>query len=121
MASEVETPTGEPSSTKVPLLKFQSATHESCCAIPFSLSDYLELVDWTGRAQRDDKRGAITSHQPKIIQRLSLDPEIWKNAMRPQGNVFGRAIGQVARLRLHAATLDQFWVRGIGRARRLFG
>jgi len=27
--------------------------------LPFRLADYLELVNWTGRAVRDDKRGAI--------------------------------------------------------------
>jgi len=29
--------------------------------LPFHLADYLELVNWTGRAVRDDKRGAIAS------------------------------------------------------------
>jgi hypothetical protein len=28
--------------------------------LPFRLTDYLELVDWTGRILRDDKRGAIS-------------------------------------------------------------
>jgi hypothetical protein len=27
--------------------------------LPFRLTDYLELVDWTGRMLRDDKRGSI--------------------------------------------------------------
>jgi len=26
--------------------------------LPFHLADYLELVNWTGRAVREDKRGA---------------------------------------------------------------
>jgi hypothetical protein len=75
------------------------------------LHDYIELVDWTGRVQRDDKRGRIDSRVPTIMQRLNLDPEVWRNAMRPQGNVFGRAMGQLDRLRLHAASLDQSWIR----------
>lgn len=27
--------------------------------LPFRLDDYLELVDWTGRQLRDDKRGLL--------------------------------------------------------------
>ena len=88
---------------------------------PFSLSDYLELVDWTRRAQRDDKRGAIDPRQPAIMQRLSLDPEIWRNAMRPQGNSSVARWVELDRLRLHAAALNQSWIRGIGQARRLYG
>ncbi len=33
--------------------------------------------------------------------------------MQSGGNVFGRAIGKVDHLRLHAATLDQSWIRGV--------
>jgi len=38
--------------------------------IAFTLPDYLQLVDWTGRAVRDDKRGAIPVHIQPIFQRL---------------------------------------------------
>jgi len=38
--------------------------------LPFSLNDYLELVDWTGRQIREDKRGHIDSDTPPILQRL---------------------------------------------------
>ncbi len=55
---------------------------------------------------------------PAIMQRLKLDPDIWDSAMRPQGNVFGRAMGRLDRLRLHAAALDQCWVGGMYRAKR---
>ena len=33
-------------------------------AIPFALSSYLELVDWTGRIVRQDKRGSIPADTP---------------------------------------------------------
>jgi hypothetical protein len=108
----------------VPLLGFRvsdsKATSEDH-SIPFSLPDYLELVDWTGWAQRNDKRGAIDSRQPAIMQRLNLDKGVWRHAMQSGGNVFGRAIGQLDHLRLHAAALDQSWIRGVGRAKRMFG
>lgn len=45
--------------------------------LPFRLDDYLALVDWTGRAIRNDKRGAIPHDLPPILDRLDIDPEHW--------------------------------------------
>jgi REP element-mobilizing transposase RayT len=45
--------------------------------LPFRLKDYLELVDWTGRAMLDSKRGYIPDHQPPILERLQVDPKHW--------------------------------------------
>ncbi|WP_394208791.1 transposase [Enterovibrio calviensis] len=48
--------------------------------IPFRLMDYLELVDWTGRQMRDNKRGHINSALPPILSRLGFDPADWLEA-----------------------------------------
>lgn len=45
--------------------------------LPFRLADYLELVDWTGRALREDKRGAIPGNLPPVLERLQIDPRYW--------------------------------------------
>lgn len=61
-----------------PLAQFEGrVTNEQQSGISFSLNDYLELVDFTGRCIRLDKRGAIPNHLPPILQRLSLNPETW--------------------------------------------
>lgn len=61
--------------------------------IPYSFKEYLQLVDWTGRMIRDDKRGHIDARLPPIMARLNIDPRAWEAAMQPRGNVFGRAMG----------------------------
>jgi hypothetical protein len=45
--------------------------------LPFHLEDYLELVDWTGRAILENKRGSIPEHQAPILQRLQIEPKHW--------------------------------------------
>jgi hypothetical protein len=45
--------------------------------LPFRLKDYLELVDWTGRAILENKRGYIPSHQPPILERLQIEAKHW--------------------------------------------
>jgi len=52
--------------------------HQNGIGIPLKLKDYLELVDWTGRIIRQDKRGHIGQSTPPILERLSLSSESWK-------------------------------------------
>ncbi len=61
------------------LMPFIESEHEgkTFAALPFNLKDYIDLVDWTGRCVRDDKRGAISSHQPQMLALLGLNNEQW--------------------------------------------
>ncbi len=45
--------------------------------LPVPLTDYLALVDWTGRIVREDKRGALSSTLPPILDRLCMDQQEW--------------------------------------------
>ena len=103
----------------IPLMSFQSEPVQAP-VLPYRFKDYLLLVDWTGRAIRDDKRGAIDGRLPPIIQRLNIDPDAWQLAMQPSGNVFGRAMGRLDHLRLHAKTLGQSWIKGVRAAEALY-
>lgn len=104
----------------VPLLRFGAGDFNGHASIPCHFHDYLELLDWTGRAIRSDTHGAIDSALPPIMQRLKIDANAWRVAMRPAGNVFGRAMGRLNRMRLHARTLGQSWIRGLQAAESLY-
>jgi hypothetical protein len=106
--------------TKPSLRNFRSPSQPEEASISFTLEDYLALVDWTGRAMREDSRGAIDPGLPSIMRRLNLDPNAWRLAMRPRGKVFGRALGRLDHLRLHARTLGQCWVRGLRVAEQVY-
>lgn len=45
--------------------------------ILYSLSDYLQLVDYTGRIIRQGKRGAIDQQLPPILTRLGVSQSDW--------------------------------------------
>jgi len=45
--------------------------------LPFKLTDYLELVELTGKVIREDKRGYIEKDLPPILQRLGIHSENW--------------------------------------------
>ena len=63
--------------------------------LPYRLTDYLELVDWTGRILRKDKRGRIDKQTPPILERLNIEPENWlylsKNFESPFKGLVGSA------------------------------
>jgi REP element-mobilizing transposase RayT len=113
-------PTDPQAQCSIPLMSFQT-NGATANTLPYRLQDYLALVDWTGRAIRDGKRGFIDDWLPPIIVRLNIDAEAWQLAMQPGGNVFGRAMGRLDHLRLHAKTLGQSWVRGLRAAESLYG
>jgi REP element-mobilizing transposase RayT len=89
-------------------------------SLPCSRTDYFTLLDWTGRAIRGDKRGAMDQQLPLILKRLNIDADAWTEAMQPNGNVFGRAMGQLNHLQLHAKALGQQWIKGLRQAERMY-
>lgn len=102
-----------------PLQAFSESSGSGRPNIPMKFLEYTQLLDWTGRQRRANKRGAIEQDLPPMLTRLQIEPQAWLRTMRLGGNVFGRAIGRLDRLRAHARRLGHCWIRGLGAARKL--
>ena len=77
------------------LLNFEGNTKEAHQeGILFSLGDYLELVDTTGRILRDDKRGAIPLHLPPILDRLGIDRKAWVDSATNFEKIYHQRFGR---------------------------
>ena len=63
-------------------------------SLPFNLIDYLELVDWTGRIIREDKRGYIKQTTPTILERLAVDNKDWLFTSSQFENIFNKRFNQ---------------------------
>ncbi len=61
--------------------------------LPFRLTDYLELVDWTGRIVRKDKRGAIQKSIPPVLDRLGISVDNWMRMSNEFENTFKGFVG----------------------------
>jgi REP element-mobilizing transposase RayT len=62
-----------------PLLPFEDRLiQEAQTGILFSFEGYLQLVDWTGRIIRADKRAHIDSELPPILARLQITANQWR-------------------------------------------
>ncbi len=92
------------------LLKFGSNQDEK--TIPFSLLDYLELADWSGRHIDPKKRGYITNDIPHILSDLEIEKDDWlesiKNFRRQYANFAGERVSLLACAHQH----HHSWYKG---------
>ena len=58
-----------------------------------TVTDYLEILDWTGRLVRKDKRGSIPSSLKPILQRIGLKQSGWGTLIDQFGKLYKRVIG----------------------------
>jgi hypothetical protein len=64
--------------------------------LSMSLTDYLRILDWTGRQVRQDKGGAIPRDVAPILTRLGLSDDTWVDTVNNFGRWFHRAAGHGA-------------------------
>ncbi len=66
--------------------------------LPFELEDYLELVDYTARVTREDKRGAMDCAVPPILKRLQIKAEAWERAASQFERLFSQCVGSIEKI-----------------------
>ena len=80
--------------------------------IPLNQTDYFALVDWTGRAIRDGKRGAVPAKVRPILEQLGVEQANWVTNTQHFGNRFYRGVGKLSQLKRLAARSGQQWIQG---------
>lgn len=89
-------------------------------SIALPLIDYFALVEWTGRAIRQDKRGAIPADVETILQRLGVEQSNWVSNSQHFGNRFYRALGRINKIRKLATRTGQQWLNGMSQAKAFY-
>jgi hypothetical protein len=62
--------------------------------LPMSVAAYLELLDWTARQLRSDKRGAPPASAKPIFERLGIDDDTWLELTKDFGRLFTSVAGK---------------------------
>jgi REP element-mobilizing transposase RayT len=78
--------------------------------IAFSLQDYLELVDDTGRIILNDKRGAISAlnvSSTKLLTRLNIPQDNWLKLTTEFGKLFHGPVGTLQELTSYCEHLEK--------------
>ncbi|PUB74915.1 MAG: transposase [gamma proteobacterium symbiont of Ctena orbiculata] len=89
--------------------------------IPFRFADYLELLDWTGRAILDHKRGCIPGNQPPILTRLQIDPTHWLYMTQHFESSFKGLVGAIYKLRVACQHIGYQRTPNLTACKRYFG
>ncbi|MBM4001654.1 MAG: hypothetical protein FJ297_19335 [Planctomycetes bacterium] len=89
-------------------------------ALPVSMEQFLELVDWTGRQVHVGKAGVIPSSLAPILQRLGLRDGMWHETAGNFADWFTYVAGRAERMIEFATRVGLNWVRGLRRARQAF-
>jgi REP element-mobilizing transposase RayT len=87
--------------------------------IQMPLSDYLALVDATGRIARGDKRGAIDTSLSPILSRIGLDDNQWLTISQQFEQCFTTFVGSESNVRTACERLGYKRPTGIAPARQL--
>lgn len=102
--------------TDAHLIPFGDGQEVVASPVNISYRDYLELVDWTGRMLRKDKRGSIPNAVPPIMQRICISGNAWTREIKYYGKWYYRAVGSYNQLELYRKHLGQRWLKGAARA-----
>ena len=88
--------------------------------MPISQEEYFQLVDWTGRTLRDDKRGAIPAHLAPILERLKINKTHWINGIQHYGSYFYSVVGSFHNLMDECKKQGRRWLKGQRAAKLLY-
>ncbi|NRP35689.1 hypothetical protein XMD579_000494 [Marinobacterium sp. xm-d-579] len=103
------------------LMAFDGSLHTDVHqALPFTLQDYFDLVDATGRLVRVDKRGSVDSKLPALVNRLGIDPDKWLDYVKFFGHQYCACAGSVTSMRDYSQRHNRKWSKGITAASRVY-
>ena len=101
------------------LMPFADCPHKDPHGLPFRLTDYLEMVDSTGRYLAGNKKGGIDESEHPILQRLNLNTEQWTELTSTFEQCFYHIAGSEEHLIQYQQNNKLQRIRGITSARRL--
>ena len=89
--------------------------------LPIKLHEYLTLLDWSGRQLKANKRGAISSDLPPILERLGINGAKWLKLVTEFDRLFTSVVGRTEKIVARAARNGRRWYQGQVACREAFG
>ena len=111
-SSKIDKPNELPFTIK-PLQGFIGHEHQyQANGIAFSLTDYFNLVEETGRIIRADKNGSINEKAYPLLAELGFSGEDWLHLAQHFGKEYHQAVGSLSQLAMYASHTNRQWISG---------
>ena len=81
-------------------------------AIPYYLSEYITLVEYTGKCVHPNKRGYISEDIQDIFNRLEIHPDTWIKEMKQFKSSGITAVGTIPQLKAFSLNVKKKWTVG---------
>ena len=94
------------------------SSNKGCLSL--GLGDYLQLLDWTGRQIRSDKRGAMPANLEPLFERLGISTELWVDCVVNFRKWFRSSVGRPKSMEAAAEIRGHNRAISINSARRAF-
>lgn len=104
------------------LLPFADRDHPGQVSgfLPFHLDDYIDLVDWTGRAARPGKRGRISDSCPTAVGQLGVDAQQWLLLTLEIQKQSLQALGSLESVQRYNRSMGRQWLSGQRQLERIY-
>ncbi|MFO0979157.1 MAG: transposase [Planctomycetaceae bacterium] len=88
--------------------------------LALSLAEYLQLLDWTARQIRTDKRGSTPAELEPLFERLQISAELWVDCVKNFRKWFRSTVGRPSSMTAHATAKGHDRAISIRSSRRVF-
>ncbi len=88
--------------------------------LSISLTEYVELVEWTGRSIVHPDKASIPAHISPLLYRLNLQQNHWLKQIENYGNHYCHVVGPVEKIRAKAKQLKLRCLHGVSAASLLY-
>jgi putative transposase len=119
-AAAERAPSGRGSRRAPGLAPFTDQAPSSRARLPMLFADYVELLEWTGRAVRPGRR-TLRGAPPALLRQLNIDTDAWLRLMSAGGLRNLAMLGTAERVQVEVERRGQSYANGQRIARELFG
>ncbi|WP_111977362.1 transposase [Algibacillus agarilyticus] len=88
--------------------------------IPYELINYLQLVDWTARQLKPNKRGKMNDNTPEILKRLNITVDNWLEYSSHIEDQFGFSLGAEQKMRTYSQHVNVKRIAKLKSAKRYY-